>query len=231
MLDFSTSLFLVQDGLMNGAIYAPLAISLTLVFNVTRIVFIPQGEFVSYGALTIASLQTGSVPPTATLSVVIGICAFLVTTWQERHLLTVARSLLLCLPRGGSTGPSSLSNDASGPTKTECRNSSDADPGHRCSDGTEFISHCLSAYSRGKRMVLLIAAMALHLVMGGLGLYIFGAEGVRSEPFSSAIVKLSDLLITAQSLWIFGVTGVLVMGLYIYFEFTLIRKSTQSHCC
>jgi len=31
--------------------------SLVLVFAVTRVIFIPQGEFVTYGALTLASLQ------------------------------------------------------------------------------------------------------------------------------------------------------------------------------
>jgi branched-chain amino acid transport system permease protein len=33
-----------------------------LVFAVTRVIFIPQGEFVAYGALTLAMLQTGRCP-------------------------------------------------------------------------------------------------------------------------------------------------------------------------
>ncbi|WP_129267559.1 ABC transporter permease subunit [Bradyrhizobium betae] len=55
---------LIQDGLTVGAIYALLAVALVLVFTVTRIIFIPQGEFVSFGALTLAALQTGQVPKT-----------------------------------------------------------------------------------------------------------------------------------------------------------------------
>jgi branched-subunit amino acid ABC-type transport system permease component len=35
-----------------------------LVFAVTRVIFIPQGEFVAYGALTLALLQLGKVPGT-----------------------------------------------------------------------------------------------------------------------------------------------------------------------
>src|SRR6266403_910014 len=58
------ALFLIQDGLTVGAIYALLAVGLVLVFTVTRIIFIPQGEFISYGALTLAALQAGQVPKT-----------------------------------------------------------------------------------------------------------------------------------------------------------------------
>ena len=53
------ALILGQDGITNGAIYALLALSILLVFTVTRVLFIPQGEFVAFGALTMASLQAG----------------------------------------------------------------------------------------------------------------------------------------------------------------------------
>ena len=39
--------------------HALLALSILLVFTVTRVLFIPQGEFVAFGALTMASLQAG----------------------------------------------------------------------------------------------------------------------------------------------------------------------------
>ena len=53
------ALILGQDGITNGAIYALLALSILLVFTVTRVLFIPQGEFVAFGALTMAALQAG----------------------------------------------------------------------------------------------------------------------------------------------------------------------------
>jgi branched-subunit amino acid ABC-type transport system permease component len=56
-MDLQIALLLGQDGLSNGAIYALLALALVLVFAVTRVIFIPQGEFVAFGALTLASLQ------------------------------------------------------------------------------------------------------------------------------------------------------------------------------
>ncbi|WP_438839713.1 ABC transporter permease subunit, partial [Aromatoleum toluclasticum] len=66
---------LAQDRITNGAIYALLALALVLVFAVTRVIFIPQGEFVVYGALTLAMIQTGSVPATLWLLVGAGVLA------------------------------------------------------------------------------------------------------------------------------------------------------------
>ena len=61
-MTFDIVLWLAQDGITNGAIYALLALALLLVFSVTRVIFVPQGEFVSYAALSLALLQAGRVP-------------------------------------------------------------------------------------------------------------------------------------------------------------------------
>ena len=61
------ALWLLQDGATTGAIYALLALALLLVFAVTRIIFVPQGDFISYAALTLATLQLGQLPGTVWL--------------------------------------------------------------------------------------------------------------------------------------------------------------------
>ena len=66
-MDLTIASILGLDGITSGAIYALVAIALVLVFAVTRIVFIPQGEFVAFGALTMALFQTGKVPGTVWL--------------------------------------------------------------------------------------------------------------------------------------------------------------------
>ena len=73
-MDGTIVLILAQDGIVNGAIYALLALSLVLVFAVTRVVFIPQGEFVAYGALTYAALDAGQVPASLWLLGGLGRC-------------------------------------------------------------------------------------------------------------------------------------------------------------
>ena len=55
---------LLQDGITTGAIYLLLAIGLLIVFSVTRVIFVPQGDLLAFGALTAASLQSGHVPGT-----------------------------------------------------------------------------------------------------------------------------------------------------------------------
>ena len=80
-------LFLVQDGITNGAIYALLGLALVLVFAVTRVILIPQGEFVTYGALTYASLSAGQMPGTARLAVAMGVVAFCLDIFAGRRSL------------------------------------------------------------------------------------------------------------------------------------------------
>lgn len=79
-MDLSIAAILAQDGITTGAIYALLALALVLVFSVTRVIFIPQGEFVSYGALTLAALQSQKFPATCWLLVALGAACFVVET-------------------------------------------------------------------------------------------------------------------------------------------------------
>ena len=74
-MDSSIASILLLDGATNGSIYALLGLALVLVFAVTRVIFIPQGEFVAYGALTLALLQLGRVPGTIWLLVALAAVA------------------------------------------------------------------------------------------------------------------------------------------------------------
>ncbi|HEV7880261.1 MAG TPA: branched-chain amino acid ABC transporter permease, partial [Bradyrhizobium sp.] len=86
-------LFLLQDGITNGAIYALLGLALVLVFAVTRVILIPQGEFVTYGALTYATLSAGQVPGTARLALAMGFVAFCLDLFGARKALNLRRML------------------------------------------------------------------------------------------------------------------------------------------
>ena len=74
-MDFSIASILALDGVTNGAVYALLALATVLLFTITRVIFIPQGEFVAFGALTLAMLQTGQVPGTVWFLVILAILA------------------------------------------------------------------------------------------------------------------------------------------------------------
>src|SRR5690606_39432460 len=99
-MDWSIAKILMQDGLVTGVIYALLAVSLVLVFAVTRIILIVQGEFVTYGALTFAMLADDQVPGTRWLLVVAGVLVFVRELWlvfRGKPIRTLPGSALFCL--------------------------------------------------------------------------------------------------------------------------------------
>ena len=72
-MDSQIALLLGQDGLTSGAIYALLALSLVLVFSITRVLLVPQGEFVTFGAMAMAGMQAGK--PAALAWLLLGLAA------------------------------------------------------------------------------------------------------------------------------------------------------------
>ena len=51
-MDFDIAMLVTQDGISNGAIYAMMALGMVLIFNSTRIIFVPFGDLAAYAALT-----------------------------------------------------------------------------------------------------------------------------------------------------------------------------------
>jgi branched-chain amino acid transport system permease protein len=119
-MDLPIFALLAQDGVTNGAVYALLALALVLVFAVTRVIFVPSGEFVAYGTLTVAGLQLGKPPATVGLVVGMAVVAGAMEIWpafvterQGECLAALRRGpgFRACSPAsdGGSRLPSFLS--------------------------------------------------------------------------------------------------------------------------
>ena len=96
-MDIQIALLLAQDGIVNGAIYALLALALVLVFAVTRVIFIPQGEFLAFGALTLASFQAAKVPGTLWLLIGMGIAISIIELASSSRLRGGRRRLTFAL--------------------------------------------------------------------------------------------------------------------------------------
>jgi branched-chain amino acid transport system permease protein len=77
-------------------------------------------------------------------------------------------------------------------------------------------------------LTLLIAAVALHGVLVGLGLYFFGAEGSRTLPFSDARLDVAGIVVSGQSLVVIGATAALSALLFVFFERTIIGKALRA---
>lgn len=226
-MDFQIGLFLVQDGATNGAIYALLALALVLVFSVTRVIFIPQGEFVAYGALTLASLQSGQIPGTLWLLVVVSAIAVVAELWRcwRNGLSLGLRScgwlvvyplmvalLLWFLPL--ATLPLSVQVLATLAVVVPL--------------GPLLYRLVYQPIAETSVLVLLIVSVAIHVVFVGLGLLFFGAEGSRTSSFSDASFEIGPLLINAQQIWVILVSIALIGGLWQFFSRTLYGKALRA---
>jgi branched-chain amino acid transport system permease protein len=219
---------LVQDGIISGAIYALVALSLVVVFTVTRIIFIPQGEIIAYGALTFAAIQSGSIPITVWLSVGLGLIAASVGLWMDRRELTFKGvGLLLAETVALPVGVLLLVN-----WLAPVRLGALADIALTLLVVTPIGSYMYTAVfrplSEASILVLLIAAVGVHLSMTGLGLIFFGPEGWRASALSDTSILLGDLAFGGQSLWILSVTVILIAILYAVFELTVIGKALRA---
>ena len=77
-------------------------------------------------------------------------------------------------------------------------------------------------------LMLLIVSVAVHVVMVGLGLLVFGAEGSRTPPFSDGTVVLGTLTASAQSLWVIACSLLLIVVFSILFDRTVYGKALRA---
>ena len=76
-------------------------------------------------------------------------------------------------------------------------------------------------------LVLLIAAVGVHLTLTGFGLVFFGAEGSRTTSFSNGSFALGPVTVSGQSLFVLGASIALALALYLVFELSLIGKALK----
>src|SRR2546421_9429338 len=198
-MTFSIAALLAQDGVTNGAIYALLALALVLVFTVTRVIFIPSGEFVTWGTLTLAGLQLGKPPGTVGLLAGLALIAGAMECYaalRQHELARLPRRLALYLVL-----PLAIAGVVYGVAPL-------APPFPIQIVLTLIIVTALGpllyrvAYqplAEASVLVLLIVSVAAHFAMVGLGLWFFGAEGSRTPPFTNEAFRVGEIIISGQS--------------------------------
>jgi branched-chain amino acid transport system permease protein len=221
-------LFLLQDGITNGAIYALLGLALVLVFAVTRVILIPQGEFVTYGALTYASLASGQTPGTARLAVAMGLVAFGLELFAGRKSLQgrlVGRALLVdvVFPVVILTVASMFAGQRAPIAINIALSLSIV-----AAIGLFLYRIAFQPIAQASVLVLLIAAVGCHLALQGFGLVFFGAEGQRGPAISSAALTIGPLRFTGQSLAVYAMTMACILGLWLFFGLTLYGKALRA---
>src|SRR5215831_16542863 len=227
-MDLTIAALLTQDGVTNGAIYALLALALVLVFAVTRVIWIPSGEFVAYGTLTLAGLQLGKPPGTVGLLIGMALVAGaieLVRCARRREWKQAWRRLAiwsgipiaiaglvwwaapLNLPLPAQVALTLAAVTALGPLLYRIAYQPLAD---------------------ASVLVLLIVSVAVHFALTGLGLWFFGAEGSRTPAFASGSIEIGNVHISLQSVLVVLASALLIVALYFFFGRTLYGKALRA---
>jgi branched-chain amino acid transport system permease protein len=203
--------------------------AIVLLFAVTRVIFIPQGEYVAFGALTVGLFQAGQVPGTVWfLLCMAGVAALLDLVADLRARRSAARMAIralrtLALPVAASALAIWLA-----PQKPPLLVQALLTLALVTPFGPLVYRLAYRSLAEASVLVLLIVSVGVHFALTGLGLFFFGAEGFRNPSFWDARFALGALSVSGQALIIFAATAALIVMLWLFFERTLHGKALRA---
>ena len=189
-MTWDVALILGIDGLANGAVYLLAGLGLVLIFSVTRVVFVPFGDVAAFSALSLAAFEAGA--PAADRG-------------PGRHAGAACRDRRGVAPRAARRDgriPRAVLGWGVLPllpcrSRGRARGSRAARGVHRGSPSllvvpiTPLVARlALQPIADASVLVLLIASLALHFLLSGLGLLFFGPEGFRTAPLVGGAITL-----------------------------------------
>lgn len=228
-MDLSIASILLIDGLSNGAIYALLGLATVLLFTITRVIFIPQGEFVAFGALTLALLQNRQVPGTVWLLLMLAGLAAL----QE-----LANGLRA--KRGMAATSKAMARVLAYPVAISAFTFYAAPLGLPLLVqallsialvvplGSLVYRLAYESIADASVLVLLIVSVGVHFILAGLGLIFFGAEGFRTPPFWDERFNVGPVLLSGQAVITMLATVALMGLMWLFFERTLRGRALRA---
>lgn len=227
-MDLTIAALLTQDGVITGAVYALLAMGIVLVFSVTRVIFIPQGDYVAYAALTMAALQAGKTPGVIWLLLALsGMATLMELTSQIKaknsRKIPQVLAKFLGIPLVLVAVTYFLA-----PTQLPIYLQAALTLALVTSMGPLLYRVAYRPVASASILVLLIISVAVHLAITGLGLILFGPEGSRTTPYSDARFTLGPLQVTGQSIWVLAATAISIAALYVFFTHTVRGKALQA---
>jgi len=221
-MDLFVFLALLQDGITTGAIYLLLAIGLLIVFSVTRVIFVPQGDLLAFGTLTVAALQSGHLPGTLWLLDGVSAVALIISLFGGRRAailgvlawgvfpLTVTAAAWFLAPYQVPAISIVLALAIVTPM------------------GPLIWRFAFRPIAGASVLALLILAMALHFVLIGVGLVFFGPEEASAPSLTDANFDLGLLNVSGQSAAVVLCCAVLVAGLRWFFGATIHGKALRA---
>lgn len=228
-MNWDVALILIIDGLAGGAVYLLAGLGLVLVFSVTRVVFVPFGDVAAFSALSLAAMEAGKLP--ATVWMVLTLAAFTVTTeivqaLRHGQAARIPRAILgwgvlpalPCLfawSVAGEQVPTVVSITAAVLLVIPI---------------SPLIARlALQPIADASVLVLLIASLALHFLLSGMGLLFFGPEGFRTSPLVTGGLTLpGGLHVNGQVLLMVCSAIVLSALFFLAFERTVAGKALRA---
>jgi branched-chain amino acid transport system permease protein len=222
------ALILGIDGLANGAVYLLAGLGLVLIFSVTRVVFVPFGDVAAFAALSLAAFEAGKAPATIGLVATLAALALAVelTAWSGAARPSASRapcSAGACCPRcpclaawaiAGRAVPSLLQVAVAVALVVPI---------------IPLVARvALQPIADASVLVLLIASLALHFLLSGLGLIFFGPEGTRTAPLVGGAITLGGFAVSGQVLLMVGASVALSALFFLAFERTIAGKALRA---
>ena len=228
-MNWDVALILFIDGLAGGAVYLLAGLGLVLVFSVTRVVFVPFGDVAAFSALSLAAMEAGKLPATVwmvlTLSAVT-VAVEIVQALRQGQAARIPRAILgwgvlpalPCLfawTVAGQQVPAVVSITASVLLVIPI---------------APLIARlALQPIADASVLVLLIASLALHFLLTGMGLLFFGPEGFRTSPLVTGGLTLPGGLHVNGQVMLMVCSAIVLSALFfLAFERTVAGKALRA---
>jgi len=224
-VDSQTALFLLADGLTNGAVYALVGVSLVLIYTTTRVVNIAQGEYVTFGALTLASFIEGVIAPVVWVVALGGAVSLAL---DVRQAWRAQRSVLVPIWRYGAAGAAlalvTLAAWHTGLLAVQML----AALALVAALGPIVYRVTVEPKPDSPVIVLVIIGVGVSMVMHPLALLLWGAEPRPVPAISAGRMALGPVDVAHQSLFIMAVSVLAALALLAFFRYTLLGKALRA---
>lgn len=228
MFDPTILMTLVVDGLTNGAIYAFLALGIVVLYSVTSVINVAQGEFVMLAALSVASFRAAQLPGTVYL-VVAGVLlwgVYDVVSALRRRRPTRAALTAVVAPVVAAAVWFLVSWAA----RAQLGYFPQILIAVALTTMLGPISYRLvvQPLPRASTVVFLILNIGLHLALTGLGLAFWGPRPYSTPVFQQGVLALGPVVVTYQALWLLGISAALMLLLWLFFGRTIYGKALRA---
>jgi branched-chain amino acid transport system permease protein len=228
LFDSTIVLTLLFDGLTNGAIYAFLALGIVVLYSVTSVINVAQGEFVMLAALTVVSLRAAQIPGTLYI-VIAGVLAWglfeAAAALRRRRWSRVLLALLLAV---GAATVLYLGVAWAAASRLGYVQQIVLAVALTTLLGPLSYRLIVQPLPRASVLVFLILTIGLHLALRGLGLAFWGPQPYGIPPFQAGGVALGPIFVSYQALWLLAVSALMMTFLYLFFERTIYGKALRA---